>query len=124
LRYSAIMVGLLVVVMLLAQNDSLQNGTASLSAVPDGTRVTIAISGEPAGAVEPANIHDGTCEAVQAIRYGLPSVRNGRSTTILPISYTKILRGRSAIVVQASPASLHAAKEYKYVSCGPIPSRR
>ena len=102
------------------QNDSHEAGTAVLTAANNATRITITINNEPHEAIQPANVHAGNCAFVEQIRYPLTNVRNGHSTTIVPISLHELTSTPNVIVIQDSPASLHAAKDYKYVSCAPI----
>jgi hypothetical protein len=109
-----------VVIRLSAQNDSREAGTAKLESLGRTTRVTITVTGEPPGAVQPANVHAGRCDSVERIRYPLNNALKGRSTSIVPESLGNLRKGPYAIVLQDSPASLRAAKEYKYVSCGSI----
>jgi len=108
------------VIRLDAQNESRETGTATLVPRGNATRVTIVVSGEPQNAVQPANIHLGSCDSVRQIGYRLQDVRDGRSTTLLPASLAALMRHRYVIVLQESPASLRAAKDYRYVSCGAL----
>jgi hypothetical protein len=105
-------------VVLRALNDSHENGTATL--VPEGTRtrVAIVVPQEPPGAVQPANVHAGRCNSVEGIRYSLNPVRDGRSISTIAVPLYLLQASKFIVVVQDSPASLRAAKEYKYVSCG------
>jgi hypothetical protein len=107
-------------VRLTAQNDSKETGIATFVPVSHGTRVTIVVTGEPSRAVQPANIHIGRCDSVERIRYSLNPVLNGHSTSVVADSLANLRSGAHVVVLQDSPASLRAAKEYKYVSCGPI----
>lgn len=111
---------LAITVHLSPQNDSGEAGTARLIASGPATRISISVQGEPRGAVQPANIHAGRCDSVERIHYGLTDVRAGASTSIVHASLKTLTSGAYAIVLQDSPASLRAAKEYKYVSCGEI----
>jgi hypothetical protein len=78
------------------------------------------VTGEPTDALQPANVHAGDCAAVAQIRYVLRDVRNGKSTSVIAIPLQTLANGNYAIVLQGSHASLRAAKEYRYVSCGRI----
>jgi hypothetical protein len=109
-----------IVVRLTAQNDSHEIGTAIVSAAGRTARITISVTGEPRKATQPARIHVGTCDAVAQTDYILNNVRDGHSQTILAVSLTTLETRTYVIVLEDSPMSLHAAKEYKYVSCGPI----
>jgi hypothetical protein len=109
-----------ITVRLVARNGSGETGTAVL--IPDGpmTRIVIAMRGEPRGASQPAMIHAGTCTSVERARYALRNVFDGRSTTTIPVPLSSLTDGRFVINLQDSSASLRAAKDYRYVSCGVI----
>src|SRR5574340_807955 len=106
-----------VTVKLNALNNSGQTGTAILS--PEGsnkTKVVIELSGIPAGVVEPAHIHMGTCDKLNpAPKWPLQSIKDGRSTTVVPVSLDSILKDKTAINVHKSPTDIMT-----YVSCGNI----
>ena len=106
-----------VTVKLNALNNSGQTGTAILS--PDGsnkTKVVVELSGIPAGVVEPAHIHMGTCDKLNpAPKWPLQSIKDGRSTTIVPVSMGTILKDKTAINVHKSPTDIMTN-----VSCGNI----
>lgn len=106
-----------VTVKLNALNNSGQTGTAILS--PEGsnkTKVVIELSGIPAGVVEPAHIHMGTCDKLNpAPKWPLQSIKDGRSTTVVPVSLDSILKDKAAINVHKSPTDIMT-----YVSCGNI----
>lgn len=106
-----------VTVELKALNNSGQTGTAILS--PEGsnkTKVVIEMSGIPAGAVEPVHIHMGTCDKLNpAPKWPLQSIKDGHSTTIVPVSMGTILKDKTAINVHKSPTDI-----VTYVSCGDI----
>jgi hypothetical protein len=108
-------------VRLESENDSGEAGSATLSAVGNRTRVTISVTGEPAGAAQPANIHTGRCGSVEIIKYELQSVRNGRSTSLVAVPLERLVESHLVINVQASVMDLHAPKDARDVSCGPIP---
>jgi len=109
------------VVQLQPQNGSGEAGTALLLAVGRSTRIVIVVAGEAAADTQPANLHAGSCNGVEAIRYGLSDVRGGSSTTVLGIPLERLTTGRLVVDIQESPASLHAAKDARSVSCGIIP---
>lgn len=109
------------VVHLQPQNGSGEAGTALLRAVGRSTTIVIVVAGEAASDTQPANLHAGSCYGVEAIRYGLSDVRGGRSTTVLGVPLEHLTTGRLVVDIQESPASLHAAKDARSVSCGSIP---
>lgn len=99
------------------QNDSLQEGVATL--VPEGsrTRVILNIDGVPAESIEPSHIHAGACPTPGAVKYPLNNVVNGTSETVLDVSLEQLLAQLPlAINVHKSSKELKA-----YVSCGDFP---
>jgi hypothetical protein len=110
-------------VKLQPQNASGEAGTALLVAVGKRTQVVIVVAGETAADTQPANVHSGTCYGVERIRYVLSDVRGGRSTTLLDVPFARLTTGRLIVNIQESPASLHAAKDARSVSCGSITRR-
>jgi hypothetical protein len=109
------------VVPLHPQNDSDETGTAVLTPLGTRTRVTITVAGEPPGAIQPANLHQGTCNDIETIRHTLHEVRHGHSTTILDVPLPTLTTGLLVVDLQGSPQSLYAAKDARSVTCGPIP---
>ena len=105
-----------VTVKLEAQNNSGQNGVATLLPEGDKTKVVIEIPNAPAGAVQPAHIHLGSCDKLdKAPKWSLEAVKGGRSVTMVPVSLETILKDKTAINVHKS-----AAEAQIYVSCGNI----
>jgi hypothetical protein len=105
-----------VTVKLDAQNNSGQNGTATL--MPDGnkTKVVIEIPNMPSGVAEPAHIHMGRCDNLdKAPKWNLEAVKGGRSVTVVPVPLDTILKDKTAINIHKS-----AAEAQIYVSCGNI----
>ncbi|HQS82618.1 MAG TPA: hypothetical protein PKV42_09165 [Thiobacillus sp.] len=105
-----------VTVKLAAQNNSGQNGVATLFPQGDKTRVVIEIPNAPAGVVQPAHIHLGTCDKLdKAPKWNLEAVKGGRSVTMVPVALDTILKDKTAINIHKS-----AAEAQIYVSCGNI----
>lgn len=105
-----------VTVKLDALNDSGQTGTATLLPQGNKTKVVIELSNTPAGVVEPAHIHLGSCSNLdKAPKWSLEAVKDGRSVTVVPVSLDTILKDRTAINVHKSAAEVQV-----YVSCGNI----
>ena len=98
-----------------AQNGSGENGTATLTQTDGAVNVVIAIPNGPAGP-QPAHIHDGTCAGILGVAYGLTSVANGNSTTVIKgITIDQLLAGKYAINVHKSTDNMG-----NYVACGNI----
>jgi hypothetical protein len=104
-----------------AIGDSGQSGTVTLtSSTTDGkpsTTVVIALTGEPAGATEPAHLHTTPCPGtLTSVAYGLTSVVDGKSTTVVPAPIEKFASGYSV--------NIHKSKDEikTYVACGDLKS--
>ncbi|MDP1645926.1 MAG: hypothetical protein Q8L71_10580 [Thiobacillus sp.] len=105
-----------VTVKLEAQNNSGQNGTATLLPEGNKTKVVIEIPNMPAGVAQPAHIHLGSCDNLdKAPKWNLEAVKGGRSVTMVPVSLDTILKDKTAINIHKS-----AAEAQIYVSCGNI----
>lgn len=100
-----------------AQNGSKQDGQAFLNDTSGGLRVKVQVKNEPAGASEPAHIHEGTCAKLNPAPWkGLSNVVNGVSTTTLPgVTIAQLKKAHYAINVHESASNLK-----HYVSCGDI----
>jgi hypothetical protein len=107
-------------VYLTAENGSAQTGVAILSRAGRRTRVTISLAGEPADALQPANVYAGRCGGVETIACELQSVRGGRSRSNVAVPFDRFAASRLVVNIEASVASLHAAKDARDVSCGAI----
>ena len=79
-----------VVVTLDQQNNSGETGTATLTAVGGKTQVELRLAGAPAGIVQPAHIHTGTCANISGVVYPLVFPVDGVSVTTLDISLDTI----------------------------------
>ena len=103
-------------VRLEAQNNSGQNGVATLFPQGDKTRVVIEILNAPPGVAQPAHIHAGRCDKLdKAPKWPLEAVQGGRSVTLVPASIDAILKDKTAINIHKS-----AAEAQVYVACGNI----
>jgi hypothetical protein len=100
-----------------AQNNSKQDGQAFLNDTPDGLKVKVQVKNEPAGASEPAHIHQGTCAKLNPAPWKpLSNVVGGVSvTTIKGLTLAQLKKGTYAINVHESAANLA-----HYVSCGDL----
>lgn len=103
-------------VTLIERNSSGESGTAKLEEVNGKVVVTLAITGEGTGVVQPAHIHVGTCPDVGAVKYPLTNVVNGSSVTTLDVSMATLLSQLPlGINVHKSAAEVKI-----YVACGDI----
>ncbi len=105
-----------VTIPLQAQSGSGQSGTATLTEQGNQTRVVISLSNAPAGVLQPAHIHQGTCANLNPQpRYPLQSVVDGRSETVVDVPLSTLLAGQFAINVHKSQQEIST-----YVACGEI----
>lgn len=99
-----------------AQNGSGETGYATLTPHGDGTLVEIHLQGGPAGVAQPAHIHPGTCAKLDPKpKFGLKPVKDGMSSTVVPVSIKTLLASPMAINVHESAKDIK-----KYVACGDI----
>jgi hypothetical protein len=96
---------------------SLQRGTVTFRAMGSQTRVTINITGEPAGSIEPAHIHAGHCKHPGAVKFPLTDVVRGRSITIVNAPISQATAAGMSVNLHKSAANLNI-----YVACGNISS--
>lgn len=105
-----------ITVRLGAQNKSGETGSAKLTPQGDQTKVEISLKGTPKGVAQPAHIHEGSCAKLDPKpKYGLESITDGKSTTVVPVSIDSLLAGKMAINVHKSGEDLKT-----YVACGDI----
>ena len=101
---------------LVAQNDSGQDGEATLSEVDsDTTRVVLEVE-NPSVEPQPAHIHRGSCENLDPTpAYPLENVVDGKSTTEVNVAVEDLVDKGFAINVHKSAEEVEV-----YVSCGDI----
>jgi len=103
-------------VVLGEQNASGEKGTATLENVDGKAKVTLNVTGVPAGIEQPAHIHANLCANIGAVKYQLSNVVNGKSETTLLVSVEQL--------ITELPLSINvhksAAEISKYVACGDI----
>lgn len=103
-------------VELKAQNNSGQNGSATLTPQGDNTQVVVKMTGAPAGVAQPAHIHDGSCAKLDPKpRVPLQNLVDGNSTSVVSMKLDDILKAGGAINVHKSTADLKT-----YVACGDL----
>ena len=103
---------------LVAQNNSGQDGEATLSEVDsETTRVVLEVE-NPSVEAQPAHIHRGSCENLDPQpAYGLENVVDGKSTTEVNVAIEDVVDKGFAINVHKS-----ADEAQVYVACGDIES--
>ncbi len=106
-----------ITIKMVAQNDSGENGTATLTQVADGTRVEVKLDGAPKDVPQPTHIHVGNCGHInKAPEYPLTSTTNGVAvSTVKGVSLADLLKATYAINVHKSGTDIAT-----YVSCGNI----
>lgn len=105
-------------VLLSAQNNSEESGTAVLEEEGGKVKVTLALTGGGAdlAVAQPAHIHTGVCPTPGAVKYPLSNVIRGESVTVLDLTLAELLAmGDLAINVHKS-----ATQADFYVSCGDL----
>ena len=97
------------------QNGSGQSGTATLSPVgTDKTTVVVQLGGPAPADPQPAHIHPGTCEELDATpKYPLKDLMDGRSETTVEASLEDLQSEEFALNVHKSAAEIQT-----YVACG------
>ena len=98
------------------ENQSGESGSATLTAMGDQTKVDIDLNGTPSGTAQPAHIHEGTCDNLTPKpKWPLSSVKDGKSSTTVPVSLDQLRSGQYAINVHKSADEIKS-----YVACGNI----
>ena len=97
------------------QNGSKQSGSGSVTAKSGGVWVTLQVTNEPKGAVEPTHIHMGTCAKLNPAPWKvLANTVNGKSSTLVAgVSIAQLKKGPYAINLHKSLKQIGV-----YVSCG------
>jgi hypothetical protein len=99
-----------------ALSGSGQHGTVTLKAAAGNqTLVTIAITGEPSGAIEPAHIHTGSCPTPGGVKWPLSNVVHGSSITTVNAPFSEIDKAGFAVNIHQSPTNIAI-----YKACGNI----
>lgn len=105
-----------VLVTLSEQNKSAESGTATLMEVDGKVKVTLKLTGAPAGVTQPAHIHVGKCPDVGAVKYPLTSLVDGMSETMLDVSLAQ-LKGELPLGINVHKS---VSEVTVYVSCGDL----
>lgn len=101
------------------QNNSGERGTAYITPISDTqAKVSVEVTGAPAGVDQPMHIHTGSCPNVGGVTYPLNSLVNGKSETVLNVTVEQL--------VSELPLGLNVHKSSGeanvYVACGNLPS--
>lgn len=98
------------------QNKSDESGTATLMEVDGKVKVTLKLTGAPAGVTQPAHIHVGKCPDVGAVKYPLTSPIDGMSETMLDVTLAE-LKSELPLGINVHKSATEAKV---YVSCGDL----
>ncbi|MFN8593286.1 MAG: DUF4331 domain-containing protein [Thermomicrobiales bacterium] len=95
-------------------NDSGMSGNATLTEVPDGTKVEIMLDGATGG--HPVHIHNGNCAVLGEVAAALTDIdADGKSETTVPLTIDQLTSGQYAINAHMSADDITT-----YIACGNI----
>jgi hypothetical protein len=106
-----------VTVTLNAQNNSGEKGTATLEETGGKVKVTLSLTGAPAGVTQPAHIHTGTCATIGGVLYPLTFPMDGTSETTLNVTMAQ-LKEQMPLALNVHKSQAEASV---YYSCGDLP---
>lgn len=108
-----------VTVDLKMQNDLGQSGTATFSENASGKLVVaLALAGGTFTAPQPAHIHFGACPKPGDVKYPLTSVVDGKSETVLDVSWADMVKAGESLAVNVHKSG---AESKIYTACGDVP---
>jgi hypothetical protein len=97
-------------------SDSNTSGTATLTPEGKKTKVVIELQGAPTGAVQPVHFHKGTCANLDPKPvHPLQDIKNGTSTTVVPVEMSELTATPHTINVHKSAADMKTS-----VACGEV----
>jgi hypothetical protein len=97
-------------------NGSTTSGTATLTPEGNQTKVVIQMQGAPTGAVQPVHFHKGTCDKLDPKPvHPLQDIKNGTSTTVVPVEMSTLTATPHTINVHKSAADMKTS-----VACGDV----
>lgn len=103
-------------ISMMAQNNSEQSGTATLSEENGEVKVVLSLKGGSFTDPQPAHIHVGSCPTPGAVQFPLTDVVNGTSETMIKTTLAELkAKGPFAVNVHKSAADVKT-----YTSCGDI----
>lgn len=100
------------IIPLATLNNSGQTGTVTLEPSDGKTKVTVSLTGQPAGSNQPAHFHTGTCTKPGSVVYPLSNVIDGTSVTIVDAQIAQIQSKSTVVNVHKS-----ATESGTYVAC-------
>ncbi len=96
--------------------DSGENGSATIKEVDGKVVVSVELTGQPEGVVQPMHIHKGSCPGVGDVLYPLSNAVLGKSETTLEVTMDELL-AQSPIAINVHKS---ATQPQIYFSCGDI----
>lgn len=105
-----------ITVPLLSQNNSGQDGQATLTETNGTLLVEISLTNAPQGTPQPAHIHLGACPNPGTVQYPLTSLVNGSSKTELTVKLDD-LQNQLPLAVNVHKSGAEAGV---YVACGDV----
>src|SRR3990167_9595139 len=103
--------------LVLSENsNSGENGTATLKEVDGKVVVSVELTGQPEGTIQPMHIHKGSCPGVGDVLYPLTNAVLGKSETTLDVTMEALL-AQSPIAINVHKS---ASQPTIYFSCGDI----
>lgn len=106
-----------VMTVVLSENSgSGENGTATIKEVDGKVVVSVELTGQPDGVVQPMHIHKGSCPGVGDVLYPLSNAVLGKSETTLEVTMDELL-AQSPIAINVHKS---ATQPQIYFSCGDI----
>src|SRR3990167_4139805 len=103
-------------VVLSENSDSGESGTATIKEVDGKVVVSVELTGQPEGTIQPMHIHEGSCQSVGDVLYPLTNAVLGKSETTLDVTMEALL-AQSPIAINVHKS---ASQPTIYFSCGDI----
>lgn len=100
------------------QNNSGERGSVYITPISETqAKVSVEVTGAPAGTDQPMHIHTGSCPNVGAVKYPLNNLVGGKSETVLNVTVEQLMA--------ELPLGLNVHKSSGeanvYVACGNLP---
>ncbi len=106
-----------VLTLVLSENsDSGENGTATLKEVEGKVVVSVELTGQPEGTIQPMHIHKGSCPGVGDVLYPLTNAVMGKSETTIEVTLDALL-AQAPIAINVHKST---SQPKVYFSCGDI----
>ena len=103
--------------LVLSENsNSGENGTATLKEVDGKVVVSVELTGQPEGTIQPMHIHKGSCPGVGDVLYPLTNAVMGKSETTLEVTMDALL-AQAPIAINVHKSTTQPTI---YFSCGDI----